>query len=271
MLPSLRQQRKRQAEELRSTAVEVGTCDHPHDMRWHDEEEGQVVCRNCGVVLRTHFVNETIQACSTRSGERESRAQDYYTSAKSIYVRKTHLDDFFNNNRGLKTPELHPIVLTTLKYELDRHGLTGERVNDHWIRFFLRCHNWVNYYEFVPYFRQVILYEQNGRPTSIARGSDPHNSYDCLTDELEETIRQMLRRVEHVYVSCKPPSRKNFFSMQFFVRKCLELLGEHARAKHFELPKTTRIREEQERTWYRCCKALKWPETIHELNSTTSK
>lgn len=262
MLPSLRHQTRQKAEELRSSGVSIGSCHHPYDALWNDTENGQVVCRSCGVVLQNQLMIESLDSISDRDGDRQRTAQDMYTVSKSVYVRQAHLDDFFNNNRGLKTPELHPIVLETLRYELDRHGLTVDRINDLWIRFFLRCHNWVNYYEFTPYFRQVLVYEKTGKTTTITRGSDVLNRYDCLTDELEDVIRRMMRHVERVYWRCVPENRKNFFSMQFFVRKCLELLGEHERAEHFELPKTTRIREAQERAWTLCCKCLQWPEKL---------
>lgn len=266
MLVSRQKEKRKHDEELRGRSeISIGECIHPPERRFEDQIEGLVTCMDCGVVLRPYMIDESIRSLSQKSGD-FAREIDHYNRcgwSKSVYSRKNHLIDYFQNIRAIKTPQLQPIVVDTLQYDCDRYRLETDRITPVWIRFFLRTRGWISYYEFVPYFVQIIQHRRDGRTFSMDRGKN--GNMDCLTDELETRIMDMMTKVESVYSECRGNGRKNFFSMSFFVRKCLELLGEESRAQHFKLPKTGRIRAEQERTWYQVCQKLKWPQELNKL------
>lgn len=264
MLVSRQKEKQKELERVRGESnVRVGDCKHPKDRRFTDEVEGMVTCMDCGVVLRPWMIDDTMRSLSQKSGE-YARAVDHHNRCgwtKSVYSRKNHLIDFFQNIRAVKTPQLQPVVVQTLQYDCDRYRLKTDEITPVWIRFFLRSRGWISYYEFVPYFVQIIQHKRDGRTFSMERGKN--GDMDCLNDTLENRIMEMMRKVERVYPECRGNGRKNFFSMSFFVRKCLELLGEESRAQHFKLPKTGRIRAEQERAWYQVCQKLQWPKSLN--------
>lgn len=164
-------------------------------------------------------------------------------SATFSFKRLSHFNEWLSQVQGRDHHSVPERAIGAVMLELKKHGVANAvDVTPSQVRTILKKIKLSKYYEHVPYILSRI------------RGVPP----DRMPPHLEESLRQMFRRIQIPFITHSPSSRKNFLSYGYVLHKFVQLLGEERYMSKANLLKSRDKLRAQDRIWKCICKDLNW-------------
>lgn len=203
--------------------------------------EGDKVCLECRKCIYIG-INNTLTGLQYHTDDHANYSALSY-GKRSVYKRDEHVRDFFANLQAVKVPRTAVDIFGFWKSELDKQGINKDNVTAFHVRRILRQRGWSRYYEYVP----LILASINStRPILIP-------------DEVREVLIARCKAVEEVFWLCAPPTRKNFFNLNFVFYQLCPIIGADKYQHFFRLPRTKTVLVQNQLIWQKICAKLNWP------------
>ena len=92
---------------------------------------------------------------------------------------------------------------------------------------------------------QIMFYIANKKPLS-------------LTPAQEEQVRRMYSAVIPLFIKYKPPNKRNFISVSYWMHEFCRLLGWNQFRSYFSLLKDDEKNQKHHETWRKICHDLDW-------------
>jgi len=208
-------------------------------------------CDHCGSMDKTVINNDSISVCNSCFSVQhlltDNEKPSYKDPPKEIsyfsYKRINHYQEWLNQIQGKETTDIPEEVFDKIMIELKKQRITNTKdINRQKIKEILKKLKINKYYEHIPY----IMNRITGIP-------NPN-----LTQELEETLRNMFKEIQVPFLKHSPLIRKNFLSYSYVIHKFIQILGKDEYLKYFPLLKSREKLHQQEEIWKKICKDLGW-------------
>ena len=206
----------------------------PESTLYHISDMGELVCEECGLVIKT-IISEEL----TYREEQE-------TSEKIVnysYKRDNHFNEWLSQFQAQEMTTIPPDVIEQLRAELKKIRIKSvDEITHARVRSLLKKLKLNKYYEHVPYI------------TNILSGIRPPK----MPQELEERLRIMFKDIQKPFDDNCPKERKNFLSYSYVLYKFCELLSEDSYLRYFPLLKSKEKLYQQDVIWKKICNDLMW-------------
>ena len=206
----------------------------PESTLYHISDMGELVCEECGLVIKT-IISEEL----TYREEQE-------TSEKIVnysYKRDNHFNEWLSQFQAQEMTTIPPEVIEQLRAELKKIRIKSvDEITHARVRSLLKKLKLNKYYEHVPYI------------TNILSGIRPPK----MPQELEERLRIMFKDIQKPFDDNCPKERKNFLSYSYVLYKFCELLSEDSYLRYFPLLKSKEKLYQQDVIWKKICNDLMW-------------
>ena len=214
-------------------------------------------CHHCKSTNRTSMINDGYLFCNDCFTIEwilvDHDKPSYKDPPKEItyfaYKRINHFNEWLNTVQGKETTLIPDEMLDKILLELKKlritnlSTLTNAKMKE--ILKKLRPEGGSRYYEHIPH----IITKLNGLPS-------PN-----FPQELEEKLRHMFCQIQVPFLkhACElNPSRKNFLSYSYVLRKMVELLGKDQYSSSFNYLKSREKLHQQDMIWCKICEELGW-------------
>lgn len=213
-------------------------------------------CRNpnCKGIDKIIVYNESIMTCP-KCGESDdifiesdvpSYRESFNEKPKYPYKRIGHCIEKLNQFLCKGTANIPPDVYLILEEEVEKHGITNDKITTKFIERMLKKHRLSDYYEYIMFIYSKMT---NTPPPTISR-------------EEYELVLKMFGEVDEIYEKkFKPKTRNNFLKYTVVLNKIFLKIGKPEIAKHFKLLKSPIKMKEQEGILRQICSELGWDET----------
>lgn len=207
-------------------------------------------CEKCNIDKVIIFA-ESIFTCP-KCGDSEEVALDtdipsygdvFNEKPKYPYRRIGHCIEKLNQFLCKGNINIPSDVFNVLELEIEKHGLTKNKVTIKFLERILKKHKKSNYYEYIMYIYNKIT----NTPPKV------------LTQDEYDLILKMFMEANEIYENkYKPPNRNNFLKYTFVLHKIFMTIGKPEYAKYFKILKSETKLKEQEKIWKQICMDLGW-------------
>jgi DNA-directed RNA polymerase subunit RPC12/RpoP len=213
------------------TNVNIYRCKTCNTERIYEENEGIILCTQCGTEERILIDNDK------PSYKDPPREISYFA-----YKKINHFNEWLAQFQAKESTDIPPDVYDLIKTELKKENINIKNVKQKKIRDTLKKLNLNKYYEHVPH----ILNRLTGKPAPK------------ISREIEEKLRIMFKDIQQPWIQHCPQYRSNFFSYSYILYKFLELLEKDELLDYFTLLKSREKLAEQDKIWKFICNDLDW-------------
>lgn len=159
------------------------------------------------------------------------------------YKRSNHFNEWLAQFQAKSSTEIPKEVYDVIFAESKKNRIYNfNNVKKDYIKEILKRHKFTQYYEHIP----LIIYKLNGKPPPT------------LTRETEELLKNSFKEIQEPFELYKPPSRVNFLSYSYVLRKLCELHEFDEFIECFSFLKTKEHMRDQDMIWKKICKHLGW-------------
>lgn len=197
------------------------------------KQNGNLVCTTCGE-CEDIFDNSSSFTDVSRVN----------MSSRYKYDKRIHFRDTLNNFQGKQNKTIHDDIYVVIKDEMNKHGITKDKLTKNHVYIFLKETGFSKYYEDI-----TLIYSK------ITGKKPPDISH------LENELMEMFDKVIKVYVKIKPPTRKSFLNCQFILYQFLKKLKYPCKETDFSFLKSRDKLIEHELIYGQICDVLSWNAT----------
>ena len=213
-------------------------CQNCDSNKLLDNACGEVVCAECGMV--TNYLN------NTHNGLTYSQQQDVGEQQVYPYRRSNHFAEWCTNFQAKGSISIPDDVYIKIKAQMKKQRINDVRLlNSKMLKCMMKELKLNKYYENIPH----ILHQLNGEVPPR------------LTDTQEQQMKIMFNQILgpfDIAIAEVAPSRKNFLSYSYVLRKFSELLELDHITESFSLLKSREKLATQDLIWKHICNQLGW-------------
>lgn len=191
-----------------------------------------IVCPKCGIA--EDIVTATVQP---------TYGDVFNEKPKYPYRRIGHCIEKLNQFLCKGNINIPIEVFNILELEIEKHGLTKDKITIKFLERMLKKHKKSNYYEYIMY----IYNKLTGTPPKV-----------LSQDEYERILKMFMDANEVYETKYKPSNRNNFLKYTFVLHKIFMTIGKHSYAQYFKILKSEIKLKEQEKIWEQICLDLGW-------------
>lgn len=196
------------------------------------ENDGVMVCNVCAV--NTVCLTETDKP----SYKEPPKEVSFYA-----YKRQNHFKEIVAQFQGKETTHIPEEVFVRVRNQVRKERIPLEKLSYYRMKDILKNMGYNKYYEHIFYIKKVAL---NIKPPQ-------------MSVQLEEKLFSLFNEILAPYGQVCPPTRTNLLSYTFILYKLCEKLGEYKYLREIPLLKDPEKINDQDDTWRKICKILKWP------------
>lgn len=197
------------------------------------QQEGAMVCVDCGY-----------QELLLVEQNRPIIRQPCKDASHYSYKRINHYREWLSQVQGRESTDIPPEVFEQILQEIKKEKIHDtKKLTKAKMREILKKLKINRYYEHITY----IINRINGVPAPY------------FSAELEDKLCSMFKEIQGPFLKHCPPSRKNFLSYSYVLRKLVQILGLE---QYYNLFNTLKARTKlyaQDQIWREICKDLGWP------------
>jgi len=196
------------------------------------QSEGILVCDNCGLT-------NSILIDAEKPSYKEPPKEIVYFA----YKRINHFNEWLAQFQAKESTDIPKEVFDKIILELKKERIENiAGITNIKLRSILKKLKLNKYYEHIPH----IINRLNGLPPR------------CMSNEMEQKLRQMFKEIQLPWIKHCPENRKNFLSYSYVLHKFCELLEYDDFLESFPLLKSREKLHQQDLIWKNICEYLNW-------------
>lgn len=222
------------------------------DVYGSSSSDADGACTECGGTA--HTIDLGYKTCSTcgltRPYQNQTRAALSYndqveTVTSYPYRRSNHFSEWLLQSQAKQTTAIPESVFSAIRQECKKRRIAEGSLDAKLLKSVMKALRLNKYYEHVAY----ILMQMTGKPPLR------------LSMEVEERMKEMFAEVQQPFDEVIPivcPTRRNFLSYAYIIRKFAELMELDEIVDNFPLLKSREKLMVQDKIWKAICERLQW-------------
>ncbi len=212
--------------------IDINICKNCNIEKKIIQSEGILLCDQCGYI-------DNILIDAEKPSYKEPPKEIVYFA----YKRINHFNEWLAQFQAKESTDIPKEVFDKIILELKKERIENIAIiTNQKLRTILKKLKLNKYYEHIPH----IINRLNGLPPR------------CMSNEMEQKLRQMFKDIQIPWIKFCPENRKNFLSYSYVLHKFCELLEYDEFLDSFPLLKSREKLHQQDIIWKQICEFLNW-------------